>query len=131
MAIKCYLRVVPAFRPPEQLQEIKAWPAGRGDAPQAPYYARGLPGDDRYGPRMDERWGNGRQYAPREDAHDRCVLLPLMHNAVPTLHALYCGQSTLFRSGWMSHLLMGVIRLQHVQWCQHLFDQRAVLGHPK
>lgn len=47
--------------------------AGRSNAPQAPYYSNAPPGDDRHGPRMDERWANGRQYAPREDANDRCV----------------------------------------------------------
>lgn len=61
---------------------IEVPPAGRGDAPQAPYYSRGPPSDDRFGPRMDERWGNGRQYAPREDAHDRCVVGFVLHSAV-------------------------------------------------
>lgn len=97
---------------------MKVWLAGRGDTPQAPHYSRGLPGDDRYGPRMDERWGNGRQYASREDAHDRCVVLSIqkrtvLHSAVTTLLAPFCGQSLANRSGWSSHWLTRVISPQH------------------
>ena len=39
--------------------------------------------------------------APQEDAHDRCVVLSVMHSAVTTLHALYCGQSLASRSSWI------------------------------
>ena len=113
MAIKCYLKVVSAYRPLEQLRRIQVWPAGRGETSQGPYYSRGLPGDDRYGLRMDERWGNGRQYAPREDAHDRCVVLSVMHSAATRRHTLYCGQSLANRSGWISHELMRVFSLQN------------------
>ena len=52
---------------------------------------------------MDERWSSGHQYAPREDAHDRYVVLSVMHSVVTTLHALYYGQSLANSSGLISH----------------------------
>lgn len=69
-------------------------PAGRGEGPQAPYPSRAPPGDDRYAPRMDDRWGNGRQYSSREDSHDRCDVL--RHPSARYYMSAFCCQEQHF-----------------------------------